>query len=427
MQVLDHEKIKHGPMIGKMYEGLTRDMLSRAVFDGLDLRVVQGVIRSKDHRYSAQIDCMIVCGEGRSLPYSDDFEYEIDQVVAIVEVKKTLYSNELIGAYQNLLSAADKIDDASPAGRELRDAWRGIMRTELPSPKEAEFLPAQDSMILKSLFLDSILPVRIALGYHGFASEFSLRESFAAYLEKNETTDPENPKLGFGPHSFPNLILAGQNALVKLNGMPFSASISSDGWWPVYGSISGRSMQVLLEVLWTRLAYRFRLGAAMFGEDLSMEYMSVLIDARRHESGNLRGWQYRITEIDREILDSIPKEGPWEPVELTFEQFVALGVLAEQDEIDIKQDDDFLAFLQTRGLDVGHFIRDFLKTGLVYLGPDSKLRYLTDECASAILADGRMVAGENKTGRFARWVTQYAAEGNGNLRAIDSPDSPVGA
>lgn len=34
--------IKHGPTIGDMYEGLTVSLLNKAIFEGLDIRIVSG-------------------------------------------------------------------------------------------------------------------------------------------------------------------------------------------------------------------------------------------------------------------------------------------------------------------------------------------------------------------------------------------------
>ena len=49
--------IGHNPMIGSMYEGLTQDIARKAIFDGLDLKVVSGKITNKNGDLSRQIDC----------------------------------------------------------------------------------------------------------------------------------------------------------------------------------------------------------------------------------------------------------------------------------------------------------------------------------------------------------------------------------
>lgn len=57
--------IEHGPMIGDMYEGLTKEIVEKSLFDGMDLRVVSGKITNQvDGKLSSQIDCMVVIGDG---------------------------------------------------------------------------------------------------------------------------------------------------------------------------------------------------------------------------------------------------------------------------------------------------------------------------------------------------------------------------
>jgi hypothetical protein len=99
--------VKHGPMIGNMYEGLTRKILESSIFQELNLKVVTGKIINSKGEMSNQIDCMIVEGEGEKLPFKDEYLWDINNVIAIIEVKKNLYKDELEGAYLNLKSAMD--------------------------------------------------------------------------------------------------------------------------------------------------------------------------------------------------------------------------------------------------------------------------------------------------------------------------------
>lgn len=78
-------------MIGGMYEGLTKEIVEKSLFDGMNLRVVSGKITNQvDGKLSDQIDCMVVIGNGTKLPYSGDYIYDIDQVIMVIEVKKNL-------------------------------------------------------------------------------------------------------------------------------------------------------------------------------------------------------------------------------------------------------------------------------------------------------------------------------------------------
>ena len=99
---LDEEPVNHGPTIGAMYEGLARDILDRAIPAELDVRVVDGFIEGVDGILSPQIDAMIVTGEGRQIPYTSNFVWPIADVIAVFEVKKTLYADDLADAFGKL-------------------------------------------------------------------------------------------------------------------------------------------------------------------------------------------------------------------------------------------------------------------------------------------------------------------------------------
>lgn len=90
--------IGHNPTIGEMYEGLTHQLMERTIFKDFNMHVVSGKIINASGKLSKQIDCMIVIGEGEKLPYTDNYIYNINNVIAVIEVKKKLFSNDLSDA-----------------------------------------------------------------------------------------------------------------------------------------------------------------------------------------------------------------------------------------------------------------------------------------------------------------------------------------
>src|SRR5687767_11023058 len=102
---LDAVDIKHAPTIGAMYEGLTHDILDRAIPPGLDLRVVSGFAVDGKGGTTGQLDCMLVRGEGTPVPFvSGMYQWHIQDVLAVLEVKKELFGSELGDAYDQLKS-----------------------------------------------------------------------------------------------------------------------------------------------------------------------------------------------------------------------------------------------------------------------------------------------------------------------------------
>ena len=83
-------ELNHAPTIGRMYEGLTNEVLNKAIPPKLNLRIESGVIFDDTGTMTGQIDCMLVKGDGIQIPYTDLYKWHIKDVIAVFEVKKTL-------------------------------------------------------------------------------------------------------------------------------------------------------------------------------------------------------------------------------------------------------------------------------------------------------------------------------------------------
>lgn len=394
-------ELRHGPVIGDMYEGLTRELVERAIFDGLNLSVREGFISCPDGSLSKQIDCMVVIGEGQRLPHTDHWIYPAAQVVAVVEVKKSLYGADLKDAHANLLSATFEPTTARAPSGFVDQNFRSIARHGVP--ERVEDLPFHLEMLYHALAIEASQPLRIALGHFGYTSENGLRRGFVKFLSAN-VSEAGAKKTGFGPTSLPDLVLCRDFGLAKANGLPFVAPLD-DGWWHLLLSFSGNPFHYLVECLWTRLSMIMPLPSSIWGEDLERESLSFLLDARAIETDSGPGWHYTTVEIDDALLAERPGTTAWTPTEITFPQAVFLTVLGKLDVV-YPDDDEFLRFAAQHGVDPDEFIEQMVATGLVYQGEDRGLRYLTEACASVILPDGRFVAADSADGRLAAWVAR---------------------
>jgi hypothetical protein len=419
--------VDHAPMIGSMYEGLTRDILDRALFADLDLRVVTGKLRDPDGRLSRQLDAMVVVGEGERLPHTPYYIYPLTQVLVVVEVKKTLYGDELADAYVNIQSVGHELDPFALAGddmaferasvRRFERAFRLVAQRDLPGDGDLESLGFEREMLAQALLREAVLPVRIVLGYSGYKTEVGLRDGFVNYLEKVVT---DGQRAGYGPTNFPNLIACGRHALVKTNGMPYAATHTGMAdEWLLYCSVADRPNTLLLEVIWTRLASQFDLPASIFGEDLELERLNPLLFGRPMRRDDRAGWFYREFPMSAEELSG-PSVVEWAPMRLTIQEASLLRILGARGAID------------TAGPTFGGYIADvgdasarvFLDRvrleGIAAVDEKGVLRNLTDQCMVVMLPDGSIVAGENSTGRLTRWVNarkaagdEYGPEGDG--------------
>lgn len=171
----NYNEVSHPVLIGNMYEGLTKKILNEAIFKGLNLKVKAGLIRDLTNKLSDEIDCMLVIGEGEQLPNSDKYIYTLDKVIAIIQVKKNLYTKEIDKSFQNLNSVikSNEFLNLLPYHYKMaQDAYKTIAKTLLEDQKELQQESLEKQKLFYSFLYDAFYPLRIVWGFNGFKSEF---------------------------------------------------------------------------------------------------------------------------------------------------------------------------------------------------------------------------------------------------------------
>lgn len=403
LPLLDASEVIHAPTIGDMYEGLSADLLGRAVPEGLGLKVVTGFATDGEGNLSRQLDCMLVRGEGKPIPYTNAFIWHVKDIIAVIEVKKTLHGTEMADALEQLRSV--KALEVN-----YRNTWAGEVLNELvdiesalttfsqmtrrvaPQYKDLGDLPVEEQMIFHVLVIEQVSIIRIVLGLHGFKSELAFRKALAGLLGANIGVK------GFGPGSLPQLIISGRYSLAKANGLPYSAPLVN-GEWPFYFSTPVNPLLLLLEFIWTRLNELFNMPQ-LWGEDLDLEVPRALLFAK----GDRHGWYMRFIDPSEGELTSVSTMRPWRPAFVTFEQSVILQLLCMGESVRM-DDAQLLNWLQERGINPEALRDDLLETGLVAMR-DQELQLITRNCLCAVLPSGEYVAAENNTGRLTRWIVK---------------------
>jgi len=400
--------IEHTGIFGAMYEGLTQDVLSRGLFAGADLRVVRGKVQNSKGTLSRQIDCMVVIGDGKPIPYTEEVFYPVDQVVMIVEVKKTLYGDalkEALELFQHFW--AEVAEEGNLRTGTINDAWRSMFFQNLPKPDVVEKLPFHQQQIYHSLVTEATLPVRVIFGYDGYVDEHGLRKGLIKYLEEiNELPIEKRPR--FNINTFPNLIVCKQASLIKLDGMPYPGVIMEDGSWIFMASRGEAPFYSLLELLWTRLAYLLELSPEIFGEDLSMESVKPLLTAKAIQLSEKQGWKYIFFELTQEQLSTGETSKDWHPATLTKPEFAVIHQLCNGKSVDIS-DPSLAAFCAEHAQTVDQVCQNLNRANLAAI-KGSSLELITDECQCVFLPDGRCVAADNKSGRLTHYVMKVMAE-----------------
>ena len=344
---LDAEVITHAPTIGAMYEGLAREILERAIPPNLDVRVVDGFIEGVDGDLSPQIDAMIVTGQGRKLPKIDSYVWPIGDVIAVFEVKKSLYGADLKDAFVKLRTVKKMSEKAIQDGATLKPgpSYRAFARLTGRYPSsvaEVDALPDELNYLFHTILADQAAPVRVILGYHGYADEAGLRKGLMDYL-----TEQGDMMAGFGASSMPNLIVARQNALLKLDGHPYIAPLH-DGWWHLLVSNPENPLRILIELLWAKMGDRF--GSAFPADDnLQLERLAPLLDARIKQQDGRTGWIYQRNDFTAAELAGAQGE-QWEPDETEVAEMVVQLHIARHGALDVR-DPKFRRHAEEDGFD----------------------------------------------------------------------------
>ena len=400
--------ITHRPTIGSIFEGLTGDLLNRALFKGLDLRVVQNSFITNDNQdLSGELDCILVVGDGKRILYTNKYIYHEKDVIAVFQVKKKLRGGDIIESYENLRTV---IEVATPRKHDpfvselFQDAYE--LLTSKPFPNKARKLrfTNKEKSIYYALMMDAFYPLRIVIGYYGYKTEYGFREGFIDQLEK---LLENGPRKGFSPLSLPNLFICENHTIVKNNGMPMGIPLSNEEfYWPILTTSSGHAMYHLLELIWTRLSYKFKIAPNIFGDDFDYEPTHQFLSCKEKivESG-ISGWEYFYHTLSRKDLSHPSTKKPWEPLEYDSEIQFLISLILENVEIDITKDKNFLRFIEEGNVNVELLLKKLLDSRLFYFD-ENKLSLSGDKIFLYNAYDGKTYLGYNKSGEFDSYIVK---------------------
>jgi hypothetical protein len=395
---LDAVDINHGPTIGQMYEGLSGRLLSAALPQGADLRVVTGFVSDGKTR-SGQIDRMIVRGNGTRIPETDAYVWPIGDVIAVVEVKKNLTAAALAEAIEQLETV-----------RRLEYGWlaKGVRTEESLEPRLAMRAFAQmtghvppergsvgealaaDRRLLHTLLSEQHSCLRIVLGLHGHKTEAGLRKALTGEIRARVDAGL------FVPEALPQLIVSGEFSITKANGQPYVAPMTN-GEWPILFSSRSNPLLILLELVWTRLDLLYGIQDA-WGDDLEIDIVNKALLARPTETG----WVFTTLPARENELARGGEVAQWTPAFISETEAVVLAELRQRGTVDLTEP-ELATWLLDRGTSVDQLRDGLLATGLVATD-DHDLVIVVPDCTIAFLPDGNQVAADDSTGRLTRWI-----------------------
>lgn len=327
-------EMPHMPTLGSAYEEITKKGIEQdyAIPKSLDLRVVSGFVSADGEMLPEQIDCMLVHGNGEKYGLTDQYIYDIDNVLCIFEVKKTLGKKDYVDAFEHLGKIRRKfsehfekklkdgnyepnIDAASRHFSQITGKAAPVRYLDLHA------LPKCEAILFYSLVQEALAPTSIIHGYGGYKTENGLRTAFIDILEEKRKQGGE----GIGVPSLPSLVTSNNFCLIKGNGVPFIAVRSQNEWVSIF-STRHNAAKIILELVWSKISIYF--DAKMpWNDGLHVENIHPLLIAKFVESGDQAGWMYEAVELKEKRLVR-NDDNQWSPEAIGNAELSAINIMA---------------------------------------------------------------------------------------------------
>ncbi|CAO5682130.1 MAG: hypothetical protein HEEMFOPI_01599 [Holosporales bacterium] len=399
--LLNNQNEKHPGIIGEMYEGLTADIVSRLsvkIFEQLELKVTKGIIVDCQGGRTGQIDCMLVSGEGKSIPYTDNYIYNINDVIAVFEVKKNINKTEMADALKHLGSICSLVPSRDYPSNLFNKAYTSIMGKHAPERKDVGDSLSHENIMYHFLSLEAVLPLRVIIGYNGYKTESGFRTSFLDIL--NDYVG----KKGMSPLQLPSLVISDNYSIVKLSGMPFAPSTLFSKWM-LLGSSKSSGIENLIELIWTRLNFYFDIPAEVFGEDLKLPIVAPLLSAFFVEEK--KGWEYNAIELtDSQLKNVMNKAEPeWFPPEISVAESEFLRVVVSKERVHYK-DKSLKMIANSHNTQISELFKSLNGKRLVYKA-DGQIRLLAQQLSIIIHPSGKIYAVDLGDTKVFSWIKKY--------------------
>lgn len=323
----------HMPTLGSAYEEITKQGVDSnfAIPKHLDLSVVSGFVSIGGEILPEQIDCMLVHGKGERYGLTEQYIYDIENILCIFEVKKTLKKADYIDAMNHLASIRRKFaehfehklinegyePDITPARRHFSQITGKIAPEHYSG---IHGLSESDGILFYCLVQESLAPVSIIHGYDGYKTEAGLRSAFIDILKEKKDTGA-----GFGIPSIPSLVTSNQHCLVKGNGVPFLAIKNEDEWVAVF-STRHNSAKLILELIWSKISCHLDINMP-WNDGLHMDNIEPLLVAKAVRVEDTAGWMYNSIEFKENRLKR-DDDNLWEPAALGEAEISAIHIMA---------------------------------------------------------------------------------------------------
>lgn len=325
-QKVESFEMPHMPTLGEAYEEITIQGLNKKyILPNLyDLKIVKGFIKVGEKQLPQQIDCMLVFGEGVQYGLTDQYFYELSNVLAIFEVKKNLSKEALLDALTHLnelkIEFFDSLDEKIENGEISVDFsffskhLSYLIGYRLESIADLKRISTKHKMIAYMLLVEMMMPLTIIHGYEGYKRVGDLRNSVKSVIDM---LDEANSNRGVRILDFPTLITTNNLGLMKTVATPYWCNFTKPNGFKNWGymcTYKNNSSLVLLEMIWAKIGMQLNINFP-YGDDLINESLFpffVIEEMREH-------WTARFIDYnDKRFIDFKNKDAfEFQPIEVS--------------------------------------------------------------------------------------------------------------
>ncbi|MEH2515448.1 hypothetical protein V1279_001021 [Bradyrhizobium sp. AZCC 1610] len=354
------QDITHKLTIGEMFEGVTAQITNRALPPVPDLRVERGFVRGPNGELSREVDCMVVTGSGAPVPNTSKYVYRIDQVICVLEVKKTLNASEVRDARDKLAIVAKMAREFHLEKKTPVKFDRAALSFSLITGKHvgslSDFRRLSPSLqaIFNLIATETLLPLRIIYSFGGYKTESGLRTAVVEACE-------QEGRASIDLEGFPDQVICGSFSVLKAAGNPYCLS-TDDNQWSVVVSCSESPIRIMLELIWEKLSTLANAGV-FFNDDLRPEKLKPLLMTEWDTSDRkpiLRHMDYS----EKQLAQYNKEKAPWEPSSLNDTEATVLMHLNQLGPTDLN-DSQFLSFCASEGTSGNSIAKSLLQKRLV--------------------------------------------------------------
>lgn len=388
------DSLTHPGTIGDIYEGTTLKIINQVIGNIPDIKVCEGFIKNyRTGQISPQTDAIIYFGEEEIIQNTTHKIVPIDNVIAMIEVKKNLGFEELYDFYDKQGKVYEICDNLTPFDKELfcqiKQSVFGQLDFNEDDAKDKSKLHFYLYNILK---VENAEPLRICLGYYGFKKEKTLRDNLIKVIDKrNKNNLPHT-----GMNSLPSLIVAENNCLIKMIGSPWTCAFSDP--FHILESTRCDGLYILIKALSSKIESKTNVRFNYDLDDYSSISMNSFLMASINEENN-DSTQYYMEEGQISGFSSIK---PYCPVEISDYEYIVISELCNlsyDQSPRIKIDDQLFG-----GHNLEVDLQNLLKFRIVAFN-DGYVELITISCSCGIW-DGKFYVGENCSGQFDKWMME---------------------